>query len=176
MQHHHHLVFSLKFLTVVLRSSPLHFNYWSKTGGRPANNQEYCGFHRRFSDEFSSERKPVAVLLLPAVTETTEGWVSQVLKLREAQLIQQLINSSLSRHLNTKHTERNKWEKVHQSSGLCFILTSVFLCRGQFSLYSDSGICSGARPVLGSWEAARHGLSRWTGDIWSWRGEHKNTI
>ncbi len=112
MQHHHHLVFSLKFLTVSLRSSPSHFNYWSKTGGHPANEQEYCGFHRRFSDEFSSERKPVAVLLLPAVTETTEGWVSQVLKLREAQLIQQLINSSLSRHLNTYNTEKETNERT----------------------------------------------------------------
>lgn len=57
------------------------------------------------SDEFSSEGKIMMVLFQPAVTQTRQSWASQVLKFWEAQLIQQVINTGLSRHLNTQHIQ-----------------------------------------------------------------------
>lgn len=68
-----HLVIScFQFLTVCLSGFEL-LNSVGQEQLKPNMDVLVSDEHECFSDELSSERKPVAVLLLPAVTETAEG-------------------------------------------------------------------------------------------------------
>lgn len=68
----HLVMFSVKFLTVCFSGFEL-LNSVGREQLKPNMDVLVRDEHECFSDELSSERKPVAVLLLPAVTETAES-------------------------------------------------------------------------------------------------------